>query len=324
MTDSKSLYPLLFRHNPFTLVWGSEDWIVSAVPGKESVVENGSLAGSSLSQLAGEHGEALLGKKVVDIYGLQFPLLIKFIDAHDDLSIQVHPNDAIAKERHNSMGKTEMWFIMDAEPGARLYSGFNRQITPDEYEQRVNAGTIMEVLQSHPVHRGDVFFIPSGRVHAICGGIRLAEVQQSSDVTYRIFDYNRPGLDGRPRQLHTEMARDAIDYTFYPTYRTDYLEAINKPVAITESPFFTVKIHNITRAFHRKLYKYDSFIVYTCLNGGLKIKMRDKASAIEVVELKKGESCVIPASIADLDLMPATEQGMTELLEVYIDNKHFN
>lgn len=318
------MYPLLFNQNLFTLVWGHENWIVSAVPDKESTVSNGSLKGATLGQLVYECGSNLMGQKVVDMYGNLFPLLIKFIDAKQDLSIQVHPNDELAMQRHGSLGKTEMWFVIDAEPGAKLYSGFNQAITKYEYQKRVEDGSICEVLQSHPVKKGDVFFIPAGRVHAICGGIYLAEVQQSSDITYRIFDYNRPGLDGRPRQLHTELAVDAIDYRLYPTYKTRYIEKTNKPVGITECPYFTVKIHNITRAFHRKLFKYDSFIIYICLDGDFKVSMRDRTLEITDIELKKGESCLVPASVADLDLIPNNEAGVARLLEVYIDNKHFN
>ena len=318
------MYPLLFNENLFTLIWGHENWIVSAVHDKESTVANGSLRGATLSQLTYECGSKLLGQKVVDMYGEQFPLLIKFIDARDDLSIQVHPNDELAMQRHGSLGKTEMWFVIDAEPGAKLYSGFNQAITKYEYQKRVEDGSICEVLQSHPVKRGDVFFIPAGRVHAICGGIYLAEVQQSSDITYRIFDYNRPGLDGRPRQLHTELAVDAIDSRLYPTYKTHYLKKINKAVASTECPYFTVKIHNITRPFHRKLFKYDSFIIYICLGGDCIIRMRDRSLEVVDVELCKGQSCLIPASCADLDLVPNNLSGSAQLLEVYIDNKHFN
>lgn len=331
-----NLYPFLFYPNKYTLIWGSEDWDISAIPNKESVVANGPLKGKKLSQLVDDFAERLMGRRVVNMYGKKFPLLVKFIDAKDDLSIQVHPNDELAMKRHGCLGKTEMWFVVDAQPDSYLYSGFNQNISKYEYEKRVEDGTICEVLQRHSVKKGDVFFIPSGRVHAICGGIRLAEIQQSSDITYRIFDYNRPGLDGKPRQLHVEEARDAIDFNVYPTYRTDYREAINKPIAITESPYFTVKIHNITRAFHRKLFKYDSFIIYTCLNGNCIIKTH----AIErfwfnplnvcdehksyTINLQSGQSCLIPASIADLDLIPDNESGITELLEVYIDNKHFN
>ena len=329
-------YPFLFLHNPFTLVWGSEDWVVSAVPQKESVVANGELQGKNLNELVAMYGEALLGKKVVAMYGNRFPLLVKFIDAKDDLSIQVHPDNELAMARHGSLGKTEMWFVMDAEPGAHLYSGFSQPISKYEYQKRVEDGTICDVLQRHEVRRGDVFFIPAGRIHAICGGIRLAEIQQSCDITYRIFDYNRPGLDGRPRQLHTAEAVDAIDYRTYPTYRTDYLQKVNEDVAITQCPYFTVKSYNITKPFHRKLFKYDSFIIYTCLHGECTIKTRktvkpwltpvDDAELHEqhTVRLVEGQSCLVPAVIADIDLVPNNDSGLTELLEVFIDNKHFN
>lgn len=331
-----NLYPFLFEPNKFTLVWGSEDWDISAIPNKESIIANGPLKGKKLSQVVDDYAKRLMGRKVVEMYGKKFPLLVKFIDAKDDLSIQVHPNDELAMKRHGCLGKTEMWFVVDAQPDSYLYSGFNQPISKYEYEKRVEDGTICEVLQRHNVRKGDVFFIPSGRVHAICGGIRLAEIQQSSDITYRIFDYNRPGLDGKPRQLHVEEARDAIDFTMYPTYRTDYREVINKPVAITESPYFTVKIHNITRAFHRKLFKYDSFIIYTCLSGNCIVKTRANsyfwlnplnfkdAHRSCSVSLQAGQSCLVPASMADLDLIPDNESGVTELLEIYIDNKHFN
>ncbi len=329
-------YPLRFNQNHFTLVWGSEDWTVSAVPQKESVVADGAFAGRTLGQLVEEYGERLLGKKVAKMYGRRFPLLVKFIDARDDLSIQVHPDNDLAMQRHGSLGKTEMWFVMDAEPGAHLYSGFNQTITKYEYQKRIEDGTICEVLQRHEVKQGDVFFIPAGRVHAICGGIRLAEVQQNCDITYRIFDYNRPGLDGRPRQLHTAEAADAIDFRMYPTYRTDYLDRINDPVAITQCPYFTVKILNITRSFHRKLFKYDSFIIYICLHGNCKIHTRKTSQPLfssipqsdiypgSTIQLCEGQSCLIPAAIADIDLIPDNESGLTELIEVYIDNKHFN
>ncbi|MCQ2076865.1 MAG: class I mannose-6-phosphate isomerase [Bacteroidaceae bacterium] len=322
------------------LIWGSETWVVSAVPDSPSVLADSSAhdnaeSGITLPMLVKEFGPQLVGKRNWEYYGENFPLLVKFIDAHDDLSIQVHPNDELASKRHGCMGKTEMWFVMDAGPGAHLYSGFKKSITKAEYEKMVTDGSIMDALQCHPVKRGDVFFIPSGRVHAICGGIRLAEIQQTSDITYRIFDYNRPGLDGKMRKLHTELAKDAIDFNIYPTYQTDYLSKINNPVAITHCPYFTVKIHNITRPYHRKLYKYDSFIIYICLNGDCMIRKHRNSFFSRFkknyfndndgsVSLKKGESCVVPMSCADIDLVPNNNAGLTELLEVYVDNKNFN
>ena len=331
------LYPLLFEKNLVEKVWGGhrlkplkglpaddepvgESWEVSAVEGKESVVSNGPLKGMTLSQLATMYDADLLGQKVAKMYGSKFPLLIKIIDAEKDLSIQVHPNDKLALQRHQSLGKTEMWFVMDATEAAFLYSGFKAKIDKQEYKERVANGSICNVLKRHEVKRGDVFFIPAGRIHAIGGGTMVAEIQQSSDVTYRIFDYNRPGLDGRLRELHTDMAEDAIDYTVYNSYLTNYTERVNKPVALTECPYFTVKIHNVTRSFHRKLFKYDSFIAYLCLEGECAVMpVSDKSRA---VCLRRGGTCLVPACDADLYLIPKDKTA--KILEVYIDNKHFN
>lgn len=334
----EKLYPMLFGPNLYEMVWGGhrlkpmkglpadeepvgESWEVSAVEGKESVVSNGPLAGRDLRSLSADYREQLLGRRVTEMYGAHFPLLVKLIDAQRDLSIQVHPNDSLARTRHHSLGKTEMWFVMEADEGAQLYSGFKSQISKYEYEKRVEDGSIMDVLMRHDAHKGDVFFIPAGRIHAICGGLLIAEIQESSDVTYRIYDYGRKGLDGQPRQLHTELAEDAIDYKVYSSYLTNYTERFNKPVALTECPHFTVKIHNVTRSFHRKLYKYDSFVIYLCLEGECRVEpVNDPSTA---VSLQRGGTCLIPASCADLNLIPV-DCAYTKILEVYIDNKHFN
>mgnify|MGYP002622775818 CR=1 FL=1 len=330
------LYPLTFKQQFVEVVWGGhrlrplkglppseqplgESWEVSAVEGRESVVENGSLAGQTLTQLAERFGEELLGHRVVERYGRRFPLLIKLIDAEQDLSIQVHPDDHLAWERHRSMGKTEMWFVMESSEQARLYSGFSSPISKYEYEKRVEDGSICDVLQCHEVKKGDVFFIPSGRIHAICGGTLVAEIQQSSDITYRIYDYNRPGLDGHPRQLHTELAKDAIDYKVYNSYLTNYQERVNKPVTLTECPYFTAKILTPTRPFHRKLFKYDSFVCYLCLEGDCRIE--NIADSSTSVTLPRGYSCLVPASVADIRVVPLHKQQTSKVLEVYIDNK---
>lgn len=343
------LYPILFDNNFHTIVWGGhslkplkglpqdcetigESWEVSAVPGSMSVVKNGSLAGRNLAELTSEYGELMLGKAVAAKYGDKFPILIKYIDAAKDLSIQVHPDDALAKARHNCFGKTEMWYVMKAEPGASLYSGFKQHISKDEYAKRIADGTICDVLQKHEVKSGDVFFIPAGRVHAICGGIMVAEIQQSSNITYRIFDYNRMGLDGKPRQLHTEEAVDAIDYSVHDDYRTHYERKINKPVPLVETSFFIVKLLEVDRSFHRKLYKYDSFIAYMCLEGDCTIRIKSTqgfgsgvmpAEEDTIVRLTEGNSCLIPASVADLYVEPNNSAGTTKLLETYIDNKNY-
>lgn len=378
------LYPLLFEDNFHRTVWGGnrlkplkglsadddpigESWEVSAVPGSTSVVKNGPLKGRTLSDITAEYGDLLLGKAVMQRYNGEFPLLVKFIDARRDLSIQVHPDDELARQRHNCFGKTEMWYVMKAEPGACLYSGLAEPISRYEYEHRVADGSICDVLARHEVKAGDVFFIPAGRIHAICGGILLAEVQQSSDVTYRIFDYNRPGLDGKPRQLHTELAVDAIDFNIpsqkasvtagsmaavapqpllagqradLSVYRTEYEHVLNKPVPLIVNEFFIVKLLKVNRPFHRKLYKYDSFIIYMCLEGDCSIRINSTqgfgvnpdslfgASLMPakrdcIIRLTEGNSCLIPAGVADIHVTPHNSEGVTRLLEAYIDNKNY-
>lgn len=343
------LYPLKFELNLHELLWGGgrlksfkglptkpddkigESWEISAVPGKESVVSNGVFQGETLNDLIAKYGDMLLGKTVVSLYKDKFPLLIKFIDAVDDLSVQVHPNDQLAQERHGCFGKTEMWYVMDAMPNANLYCGFNSPISKYEYQKRIEDNSICEVLQKHSVSKGDVFFIPAGRVHAICGGSLIAEVQQSSDVTYRIYDYGRLDLNGQPRTLHTDLAVDAIDYSVSDSNKTAYERKLNKPVCVAECPFFTVKLLEINRGFHRKLFKYDSFIVYMCLQGNCTIEVlstkgydRNSKPEITKISLTTGNSCLIPASVADVMIVPDNLAGTTNLLEVYIDNKHFN
>ena len=310
------LYPMLFKQNRKTLVWGTEDWTVSGVPNSESEVENGTWARYNLPEVISRRPEEILGRQTAIKYNNQLPLLAKIIDAHQDLSIQVHPNDEMAKREHNKFGKSEMWYILDAEPGAFLYAGFKEQITPEQYKERVANGTITDVLAKHEVHKGDVFYLPSGRVHAICGGIKLAEIQQSSDVTYRIFDYNRPGLDGKPRELHTELAAKAIDYTVYPEYKTQHEENIGEANEVLNTPFFSIKIVETNEPFHRNMIKYDSFIII--MNIGEPFTIRVRATGDEVL-VPAESSCLIPAAIADYELIPA--HGSAKIMEAFINNK---
>lgn len=296
-----------------------ESWEVSAVESSPCTVANGPLAGRDLISVVNECGAALLGNAVSEQYGGKLPLLVKFIDASKDLSIQVHPDDELAMRRHGKFGKTEMWYIIDAEPGACLYAGFKERITPYEYKKRVEDGTICEVLARHEVHAGDVFYIPAGRVHAICGGIMLAEVQQSSDVTYRIFDYNRPGLDGKPRQLHTELAAEAIDFHVEKDYRTHYGDTAERAAQVIDTPFFDVRVMDIKERFHRNLLKYDSFIISMCIKGKCRIALRNAKGELDSVEVNEGNSCLIPAAVADYDIIPLAENA--RILETHIDKK---
>ena len=328
----ENLYPLLFQPNLHPVVWGGrrlrpykglassadpigESWEVSAVPSSTSIVSNGEWSGKQLTEVIASDPQAWLGKSVAERYGNRLPLLVKFIDAEKDLSIQVHPNDEMAIRRHGKMGKTEMWYVIDAQPGSFLYAGFNKQITPEEYRQRVENGTIMEVLAKHSVKPGDVFFLPAGRVHAICGGILLAEVQQSSDVTYRIYDYNRLGMDGKPRELHTSLAAEALDYEVQSEYRTVYRTRENRANHMIDSPYFSVRVTDISRPFHRCLMKYDSFIISMCIAGDCHIRMR--ATGHEIL-LHQGHSCMIPAAIADYDVIPTGDHSL--ILDAYLDN----
>lgn len=326
------LYPLLFEPNLHTVVWGGsqlcpykgiapsvdpigESWEVSAVPGSTSIISNGELKGRDLVSVINECPGDILGKKVNEKYHGQLPLLVKFIDAKSDLSIQVHPNDEMAQREHGKMGKSEMWYIIKADEDAHLYAGFKQRITPEEYQRRVADGTITEVLADHKVKTGDVFYLPAGRVHAICGGILLAEVQQSSDVTYRIYDYNRPGLDGKPRELHTALAAKALDFNVIDNYRTEYADASSRAVQIIDSPYFKVRVMDITTAFHRDLRKYDSFVISICVDGDCLLRVRPTGD--EIV-LRKGHSTLIPAAIADYDITPL--HGKATLLDAFIDN----
>ena len=328
-----SLYPMLFQPNLHTVVWGGdklcaykglpqqdepigESWEVSAVPTSKSIVCNGIFRGTDLVSVIDQMPKEILGEAVARQYDNKLPLLVKFIDAKKDLSIQVHPNDEMAKRVHGKLGKTEMWYIIDANPGSYLYAGFKDEITLEEYKRRIADGTITDVLAKHEVKPGDVFYLPAGRVHAICSGILLAEVQQSSDLTYRIFDYNRPGLDGKPRELHTELAARALDFHVEDSYRTIYNEEQNRSNLVIDSPYFTVRVTDLHEVFHRNLAKYDSFVICMCIKGDCKIVVRSTGCE---VELKEGNSCLIPAAIADYDVVPL--QGSVRILDAFIDNK---
>ena len=337
------MYPFLFTPNLHPVIWGGhqlqpykglpqtddpigESWEVSAVPSSTSIIANGPLAGRDLVSVINEYPDAILGHAVNEKYQGQLPLLVKFIDAQRDLSIQVHPNDEMAQREHGKMGKSEMWYVIKADPGAHLYAGFKQAITPSEYKKRIEDGTITEVLADHTVKAGDVFYLPAGRVHAICGGILLAEVQQSSDVTYRIYDYNRPGLDGKPRELHTELAAQALDYEVERNYRTDYPKFDNRATLIVDSPYFSVRVLEFNDKFHRNLLKYDSFIITMCIEGDCEIRLRPsslKDSSLfplpSSLTLKAGHSVLIPAAIADYDLIPLN--GKSRILDAFIDNR---
>ena len=288
---------------------------MSAVPSSISVIANGAYAGEDLISVIEKDPAKILGEAVNAKYDGKLPLLVKFIDAKQDLSIQVHPNDEMAMREHGKKGKSEMWYIIKADEGARIYAGFKKQITPEEYRKRVADGTIVEVLADHQVKPGDVFYLPAGRVHSIGGGIMLAEVQQTSDLTYRIFDYNRPGLDGKPRELHTELAAKALDYHVEENYRTEYTKAPDEVLPIMDTTHFNVRVIDLTKPMHRDMMKYDSFIIVMCMTGDCKIHVRGTGDEILINE---GNSTLIPAAIADYDIAPIQESA--RIPEAFIDN----
>lgn len=300
--------PFKFKPILKTLVWGGdkiapykgisttqhnigESWELSGVKGDESVVSEGEYEGLTLPELIGQLKGRLVGEKVYKQHGSEFPLLIKFIDAKSDLSIQVHPDDELSKTRHGKNGKNEMWYVVDADENAHLKSGLTQQIDPEEYSRLVAEDKITDVLHDYDVHPGDVFFLPAGRIHAIGAGSFVAEIQQTSDVTYRIYDYGRKGLDGKPRQLHTDLAKDAIDYSVLPDYRTSYQPRLNEAVELVSCKYFTTDLLEIDTTFDLDLSVIDSFVVVMCIDGTADFVEKDGSST----NIRRGETILVPA-----------------------------
>ena len=286
-----------------------ESWEVSDVEGDVSVVSNGSLKGLLLKDLVKEYKGDFVGSKVYEQFGEDFPILIKFIDAKTPLSIQVHPNNELAKERHNSFGKNEMWYIMDCDQDAELIVGFNKEISQGEYIKALNEGKVLDILNSEKIKTGDTFYIPTGRVHAIGAGTVLAEIQQTSDVTYRIYDYERVDADGNQRELHTEMALDAIDYKLYDNYKTNYKAEKNRSIELVYSPYFKTDIIQLNGSLEKDYSKLDSFVIYMCVEGALEVDCNG-----EKIQMEKGETILLPASIAKSKLIAK----QATILEVYL------
>ena len=323
------LYPLKFKTIFLEKIWGGsrlktllnknygdlsncgESWEISGVEGNVSVVENGFLAGNNLQEIIEIYMGDLVGDKVFKKFGEEFPLLIKFIDAQDDLSIQVHPNDELSKKRHNAYGKTEMWYVVDAEKGALINSGFNQELNKEKYLKYTENGKLTDLLHYDETNEGDVFFIPAGRVHAIGKGVLVAEIQQTSDVTYRIFDYNRKDDKGNLRELHNDLAVDAIDFSYMDEYKTKYVAEPNKSSEIVSCNYFTTNILKFDTKIDKNFNQLDSFIIYMCLDGNFEI---EHESGKETVS--KGETVLIPASMENYQLKPLG--GAVKSLEVYI------
>lgn len=323
------LYPLKFSPIYHDKIWGGnrlktilnkdfgdlpncgESWEISGVQGKVSTVANGFLAGNNLQELIEIYMGDLVGDKVYEKFGIEFPLLVKFIDANDDLSIQVHPNDELSKKRHGAYGKTEMWYVVDAEDGAVINSGFNQEVSREKYLEYLENGKLTDLLHYDKTSAGDVFFIPAGRVHAIGKGVLLAEIQQTSDVTYRIYDYNRKDDKGNTRELHTDLALDAIDFSHKDEYKTQYKAEKNKGVKLAGCDYFTTNLLEFDKEILMNYYKLDSFIIYMTLDGEFEIEYEGGKEKVV-----KGETVLVPANIEQFRLTPLSKEVKT--LEVYI------
>ncbi|MBD3862815.1 type I phosphomannose isomerase catalytic subunit [Olleya marilimosa] len=321
------LYPLKFQPLYKYRIWGGEklktelgknysenligeSWEISDVNNDETIVIEGPLKGLTLKQLTKRFKGDFLGETVYTAFGNNFPLLIKFIDAKTPLSIQVHPSNEIAKSRHNSFGKNEMWYVMQAEKEAELIIGFKEDLSPKQYEQYLKDGKILDVMNHEVVSKGDTFYIPTGRVHAIGAGVLLAEIQQTSDITYRIYDYDRvDNTTGEKRELHNDLAKDVIDFSVHDTYKTQYNKTVNQSNTLVHSPYFKTNFLKVEGNITKDYSNLDSFVIYMCVDGNTQIEWKN-----DIFTLKKGETLLLPASIKNISLSSTS----CELLEVYL------
>ncbi|MEO9872432.1 type I phosphomannose isomerase catalytic subunit [Ekhidna sp.] len=319
------LYPLKFKTIFKEKLWGGqkiktilekdfgelencgETWELSGVSGNISEVENGSMAGSLLSDLVSQWKDKLVGEKIYQRFSDEFPLLIKYIDAAEDLSVQVHPNDELAQKRHNCPGKSEMWYIIQADENASLINGFVKETNKVEYLDHFHSGRIMELLHSEKVKKGDVYYLPAGRVHTIGKGLFIAEIQQTSDITYRIYDFDRVDKEGNKRDLHTDMALDALDYSKPNDLKSEYSETVNQTNTAVSSPYFTTNKLNADKNLKIDRSNIDCFKIYIGVSG---------SGEIAGESIKLGEVILVPASMKNYTIEP---EGKLELLETYID-----
>jgi len=320
------LYPLKFKPIFKEKVWGGqkirtklgldfaplpncgEAWVLSGVPGSQTVVSNGFLKGNELNDLVEVYMDDLLGERVFDKYPNQFPILVKFIDSNDWLSIQVHPDDALAAKRKVGNGKTEMWYILGADKGSELISGFSQTVNQKVYLDYLQQKRLKEILNVEQVHPGDVFFMPAGRVHALGPGILLAEIQQTSDTTYRIYDWDRVDAEGKSRELHTEVALEAINFSVPDTYLTPYSRLKNHTVNLVDCPAFTTNLLEFDQGIEKDLSYLDSFIIYLCAEGACSLQYLNGME-----ELHKGEVILVPATMDHLFLLPKPQATLLEI-----------
>ncbi len=286
-----------------------ESWEISGVPNNETIVSDGELKGQKLNDVVATLKDKLVGTANYKRFGNEFPLLIKFIDARQDLSIQVHPTDEIAKQQGKERGKTEMWYIMDSDADAKLYSGLKMQITPEQYKEMVENDTICDALAQYKVKADDCFFLPAGRIHAIGTGCFLAEIQQTSDVTYRIYDFKRKDKDGNYRQLHTQEASECINYNVEKDYRTEYTPKKNEGVNLVNCPYFNTAVYDLDEPMTLDYSELDSFVILIAIKGEGTIKDNEGNET----SLKVGETILIPATTQSLKV-----EGTVKFLETYV------
>ena len=297
-----------FKHLDTQMEAVGESWEISGVKGNETIVANGKDKGKSLNQLVREQKGRLVGEENYQRFGDEFPLLIKFIDARQDLSIQVHPDDEIAQRHGKSHGKTEMWYAFASAPGAVLYNGLKRQLTPEVYEQMVENDTITEALARYEVSEGDVFFIPAGRIHAIGAGCFVAEIQQTSDVTYRIYDYKRKDKNGNYRELHTKEAAESIDFRIYDNQHINYTLSKNEGVQVVSCPHFTTAVYDLTEPMTLDYSELDSFVILIAVKGQGKLICED-----EEITFQMGDTVLLPATTQEVKV-----EGNVKFLETYV------
>ncbi len=326
------MYPLKFKNILKAVIWGGEkisafkgvspiiqnigeSWEVSTVPNYVSIVSNGEWKGKPLVELIEQYEGKILGEKIYQQYRNELPLLFKFIDTKDHCSVQVHPNDELAQKRHACFGKTEIWYIIDAEPDATLISGFSAPISIEEYKKRIQENTLEEVLMRHQVKAGDVFFIPAGRIHAIGKGLLVAEIQQSSDITYRVYDYGRKDAGGMSRELHVEAAIEALDFSVFPEneLKQETAHIHSNSIELMDSEFFKVHLLNIKENTAKDYRSLDSFVVYMCVHGSCELITGND----EKTCLKQGESVLIPASMGMFEIRPDFDSGV-KLIESFL------
>lgn len=328
-TTMSTLYPLKFKPILKQTIWGGEklsgkstdpalknaigeSWEISGVEDHISVVSEGLLAENTLEELIEVYMGDLVGDRVYEKFGVEFPLLIKYIDACDNLSIQVHPNDTTAKERHNAYGKTEMWYMVDAGPETELILGFQKDTDKNEYLAHLRQNSLPDLLNVEKVKKGDCFFIPAGTVHAICKGCLIAEIQQTSDITYRIYDYDRRDKNGTPRELHTELATDVINFSAQKEHAIHYHIHENHTEELVSCNYFTTNILKFDKEVEKDYMEIDSFVIYMCLEGNFSIVY----DIDQFVKVSKGETVLVPACFKDIFLIPEKE---AQILEIYIE-----